>query len=67
MALLDILEAPDRRLTTVCAAVERIDGGLLHLLDDMLEESGPADDVAVLALHWTRLPSPVDALPVVDA
>jgi len=49
MALLDILEAPDRRLTTVCAAVERIDGGLLHLLDDMLETMYAAPGIGLAA------------------
>ena len=38
MALLEILEAPDPRLSTVCDPVERIDAGLLRLLDDMLDD-----------------------------
>src|ERR687897_3861238 len=49
MALLDILEAPDRRLTTVAAAVERIDEDLLRLLDDMLETMYAAPGIGLAA------------------
>jgi peptide deformylase len=49
MALLDILEAPDRRLTTVCAAVEQIDDELLRLLDDMLETMYAAPGIGLAA------------------
>ena len=49
MALLEILEAPDRRLTTVCAPVERIDAGLLRLLDDMLETMYAAPGIGLAA------------------
>jgi peptide deformylase len=49
MALLDILEMPDRRLTTVCAAVERIDHELLRLLDDMLETMYAAPGIGLAA------------------
>jgi peptide deformylase len=49
MALLEILEVPDRRLTTVCAPVERIDAGLLRLLDDMLETMYTAPGIGLAA------------------
>jgi len=49
MALLDILEAPDRRLTTVCSPVERIDDELLRLLDDMLETMYAAPGIGLAA------------------
>jgi peptide deformylase len=49
MALLDILEAPDRRLTTVAPAVERIDDQLLRLLDDMLETMYAAPGIGLAA------------------
>jgi peptide deformylase len=49
MALLEILEAPDPRLTTVCQPVERIDAGLLHLLDDMLETMHAAPGIGLAA------------------
>jgi len=49
MALLDILEAPDPRLTTVCQPVERIDMGLLRLLDDMLETMHAAPGIGLAA------------------
>ncbi|HEX5794381.1 MAG TPA: peptide deformylase, partial [Geminicoccaceae bacterium] len=49
MALLDILEAPDRRLTAVAAAVERIDDDLLRLLDDMLETMYAAPGIGLAA------------------
>jgi peptide deformylase len=49
MAPLEILEAPDRRLTTVCAPVERIDGKLLGLLDAMLETMYAAPGIGLAA------------------
>jgi peptide deformylase len=49
MALLDILEAPDRRLTTVCRPVERIDEELLRLLDDMVETMYAAPGIGLAA------------------
>jgi peptide deformylase len=49
MALLEILEAPDPRLTTVCQPVERIDAGLLRLLDDMLETMHAAPGIGLAA------------------
>ena len=49
MALLDILEAPDRRLTTVAAPVERIDDELLRMLDDMLETMYAAPGIGLAA------------------
>jgi peptide deformylase len=49
MALLEILEAPDRRLTTVCAPVERLDPKLLRLLDDMLETMYAAPGIGLAA------------------
>src|SRR5688500_13107284 len=49
MALLDILEVPDRRLTMVSAPVERIDDELLRLLDDMLETMYAAPGIGLAA------------------
>jgi peptide deformylase len=49
MALLEILEAPDPRLSTVCKPVERIDGGLLRLLDDMIETMRAAPGIGLAA------------------
>ena len=49
MAPLEILEAPDRRLTTVCAPVERIDAELLRLLDAMLETMYAAPGIGLAA------------------
>jgi peptide deformylase len=49
MALLEILEAPDPRLSTVCPPVERIDAGLLRLLDDMLETMHAAPGIGLAA------------------
>jgi peptide deformylase len=49
MALLDIIEAPDRRLTTRSAPVERIDADLLRLLDDMLETMYAAPGIGLAA------------------
>jgi peptide deformylase len=49
MALLDIIEAPDRRLTTVCSPIERIDDDLRRLLDDMLETMYAAPGIGLAA------------------
>jgi peptide deformylase len=49
MAVLDILEVPDRRLTTRSAPVERIDEALLRLLDDMLETMYAAPGIGLAA------------------
>lgn len=49
MALLEILEAPDPRLSTVCRPVERIDADLLRLLDDMLETMYAAPGIGLAA------------------
>jgi peptide deformylase len=49
MAVLDIIEAPDRRLTTPSAPVARIDEALLRLLDDMLETMYAAPGIGLAA------------------
>jgi peptide deformylase len=49
MALLDIIEAPDRRLTTPSAPVARIDEDLLRLFDDMLETMYAAPGIGLAA------------------
>ena len=49
MAVLDIIEAPDRRLTTPSAPVERIDEDLLRLLDDMLQTMYAAPGIGLAA------------------
>jgi peptide deformylase len=49
MAVLDILEVPDHRLTTRSAPVERIDEDLLRLLDDMLETMYAAPGIGLAA------------------
>jgi peptide deformylase len=49
MAVLDIIEAPDRRLITKAAPVERIDADLLRLLDDMLETMYAAPGIGLAA------------------
>jgi peptide deformylase len=49
MAVLDILEIPDRRLTVRSAPVERIDADLLRLLDDMLETMYAAPGIGLAA------------------
>jgi peptide deformylase len=49
IAPLEVLEAPDRRLTTVCAPVERIDADLLGLLDAMLETMYAAPGIGLAA------------------
>jgi peptide deformylase len=49
MAVLEIIEAPDRRLTTPSAPVERIDEDLLRLLDDMLQTMYAAPGIGLAA------------------
>ena len=49
MPLLQILEAPDPRLTTRAALIERIDDPLLQLLDDMLETMYAAPGIGLAA------------------
>ena len=49
MAVLEIIEAPDRRLTTPSAPVEQIDRELLRLLDDMLETMYAAPGIGLAA------------------
>src|SRR5918994_3720125 len=49
MATLDIIEAPDRRLTTPSAPIEQIDEDLLRLLDDMLETMYAAPGIGLAA------------------
>jgi peptide deformylase len=49
MAVREIIEAPDRRLTTPSAAVEQIDEDLLRLLDDMLETMYAAPGIGLAA------------------
>jgi peptide deformylase len=49
MALLDIIEAPDPRLTGRAAPVERIDDALLKLMDDMLETMYAAPGIGLAA------------------
>jgi peptide deformylase len=49
MAVLDIIEAPDRRLTTPSAPVEQINADLLRLLDDMLETMYAAPGIGLAA------------------
>ena len=49
MAVLEIIEAPDRRLTTPSSPVERIDADLLRLLDDMLETMYAAPGIGLAA------------------
>jgi peptide deformylase len=49
MALLDIIEAPDPRLTKVSAPIERVDAELCRLLDDMLETMYAAPGIGLAA------------------
>ena len=49
MALLEILEAPDPRLSTVCDPVARIDEDLLRLLDDMHHTMQAAPGIGLAA------------------
>lgn len=55
-------EHPDiglERLRVAALVDLPIDELVAHLVDSLV--TGSDDDVAVLALHWTRLPAPVDA------
>ena len=49
MAVLDIIEAPDRRLTTKSAPIGRIDAEFLRLLDNMLETMYAAPGIGLAA------------------
>ena len=49
MALLEILEAPDPRLSMVCRPVEQIDADLLRLLDDMVDTMHAAPGIGLAA------------------
>ena len=49
MPLLEIIEAPDARLTTPSTPVDRIDAGLLQLMDDMLETMYAAPGIGLAA------------------
>jgi peptide deformylase len=49
MAVLDIIEAPDRRLTTKSAPIEGIDADFLRLLDSMLETMYAAPGIGLAA------------------
>jgi peptide deformylase len=49
MAIRDILEVPDPRLTRAAAPVERIDDELQQLLDDMLETMYAAPGIGLAA------------------
>ena len=48
-APLEILEAPDRRLTMACVPVEQVDADLLQLLDAMLETMYAAPGIGLAA------------------
>jgi peptide deformylase len=49
MADLDIILAPDSRLTTPCAPVEAVDSALKRLMDDMLETMYAAPGIGLAA------------------
>lgn len=49
MAILDIILAPDTRLTTPCKPVDAIDDGLERLMDDMLETMYAAPGIGLAA------------------
>ena len=49
MAILDIILAPDPRLTTVCQPVDRIDDTLEGLMDEMLETMYAAPGIGLAA------------------
>ena len=49
MALLPILIAPDKRLKTACAPVERVDERVRRLMDDMLETMYAAPGIGLAA------------------
>jgi peptide deformylase len=49
MSLLEIIEAPDPRLSTPSTPVDRIDEGVLQLMDDMLETMYAAPGIGLAA------------------
>jgi peptide deformylase len=49
MAVLDIIEAPDPRLTRSSTPIERVDDGLQALIDDMLETMYAAPGIGLAA------------------
>lgn len=49
MAVLDILEFPDKRLRTVAKDVEQVDARIQTLVDDMLETMYAADGIGLAA------------------
>ena len=49
MAVLDIILAPDPRLTTACTPVENVDPTLCQLMDDMLETMYAAPGIGLAA------------------
>ncbi|MDH3662472.1 MAG: peptide deformylase [Alphaproteobacteria bacterium] len=49
MAILDIILAPDPRLTAPCEPVEAVDGALQRLMDDMLETMYKAPGIGLAA------------------
>lgn len=49
MAKLDIILAPDTRLTTPCQPVEAVDGALKRLMDDMLDTMYAAPGIGLAA------------------
>ena len=49
MAILDILEFPDRRLRTIARPVERFDASLQQLIDDMFETMYAAPGIGLAA------------------
>lgn len=49
MPLLEIIEAPDPRLSAPAAPVERIDPGILKLMDEMLETMYAAPGIGLAA------------------
>ena len=51
MALLDIVIAPDPRLKQISTDVERVDDGILRLLDDMLETMYDAPGIGLAAIQ----------------
>ncbi|MGI9503622.1 MAG: peptide deformylase, partial [Geminicoccaceae bacterium] len=49
MAILDIILAPDTRLTTPCQPVDAVDLSLTRLMDDMLETMYAAPGIGLAA------------------
>ncbi len=49
MAILDIILAPDPRLTTACQPVDAVDPSLTRLMDDMLETMYAAPGIGLAA------------------